>query len=343
LVGRKSRKSKETKLFELCNGFCSDTIGRLYIESDERVFTNTKKMATELLNIVMKAAKKKVLDLHWLSESSRKIAKFKLEKMRSQIGFPGLWKDEFISTMDPNNFIKNIMLLNKTDSFYNINRLNTDARSDSRWDNACYDVNAYYYTELNLLCIPMGFLNAPFFSVEQSFVQNLAGLGNIMAHEIAHGFDEEGRKYDEKGNHNPWWISTDIELYSSKTRHLIDFFGKERYYGLKVNGELTLGENLADLGAMAICLEILNDRLSDKPDTVRKAELREFFISYAKSWAYKETSKKREQAIKKDSHAPAQTRVNAIVRQFSEFYEAFSIKESDPGFLPVNERINIWG
>ena len=157
-----------------------------------------------------------------------------------------------------------------------------------------------------------------------------------MAHEMAHGFDEEGRKYDEKGNYKHWWVSIDIELYKEKTKKLVELFNKEKYHGLSVDGELTLGENLADFGAMAICLQVIKER-------GLQSELREFFTWYAKTWIYKETNAKREQAIKKDRHAPAETRVNVVIRHFQEFYDAFSIKEGDPGWIAPNERINIWG
>lgn len=342
MIGRKKPKSEDDKLFSLCNSYCQDTIGQLYIKSDQTKFNNIKKGAIALFNTVMRSAKKTVLKLTWLSDSSRKIANYKLECMKLQIAFPLAWVDEMKEKMDPDNFIKNILVLNKTDMIFNLQKLFLPM-DEKIWDNACYDVNAYYYTELNLLNIPLGFLEAPFFSLEQSFVQNLAGVGNIMAHEMAHGFDEEGRKFDENGNYKPWWVSSDIELYNSKTRQLVNFFDKEQYFGLKVSGELTLGENLADLGAMAICLAVLKERHLKMEASERIKELREFFTWYAKSWAYKETDEKRKQSIKKDVHAPPQIRVNAIVRQFGEFFEAFSIGPDEPGYLAENERIYIWG
>ena len=344
MIGRKKPKTEDYKTFDICNEFCSETIGKLYIESNIIKFNRTKEEAASLLKTVMRSAKKAVLKINWLSESSRKIAIFKLEKMKSRIAFPTHWVKEFdgFSKKMGKSFIKNMLLLNKTTVSNNLDKL-TKTTKEMTWDNPCYEVNAYYYTELNLLCIPIGFLSAPFFSLEQSFVKNLAGLGNIMAHEMAHGFDEEGRKFDENGNYKPWWISTDIDMYNKKTQQLINFFSKETYFGLSVNGKLTLGENLADLGAMSICLEVLKERHSNIDPNTRLAELREFFTWYAKSWIYKETTKKREQAIKKDPHSPPQVRVNAIVRHYNEFYECFNIKAGDPGFLSENERIDIWG
>jgi putative endopeptidase len=341
MLGQKKELTIDKQVFLICNDLCSDSLGFLYSQANLEKFSKIKKEATDLLSIIMKSAKKSVYKLNWLSESSKKIAIFKLDKMKHQIAFPDVWFNEFDCHIDKSCFIRNLFSLKKVEAEFDIKRLLQKKQADI-WDNACYDVNAFYYTELNLLCIPIGFLNPPFFSLKQSFVQNLAGLGNIMAHEIAHGFDEEGRKYDEKGNYKPWWTSTDIEMYSVKTRKLIDFFDRERYTGLKVNGELTLGENLADLGAMAICLEALKERHNLKPE-LRIKELRDFFTWYAKTWIYKETKEKREQAIKKDRHAPPQIRVNAVIRQFQEFYDAFSIKDGDPGWLSKMERIDIWG
>ena len=337
MLGQKERKSEDYKAYQICNDLCENTLGRLYISDDIDNFTKIRSGATDVLNIVMQSAKKSVKKLFWLSESSRKIAKFKLDKMKYQIAFPDKWLNEFTCTIDKNCFAKNLFALRKQQMLFNIKRLQLGPVDI--WENACYDVNAFYYTELNLLCIPIGFLRPPFFSLKQSFVKNLAGLGNIMAHEIAHGFDEEGRKYDEKGNYKPWWISIDIDMYKEKTKKLIDIFNNEKYHGLKVNGELTLGENLADFGAMAICLQVLKERNSEN----RLSELREFFTAYAKSWIYKETKAKREQSIKKDRHAPPQTRVNVVIRHFQEFYDAFSITEKDPGWIPPSERIDIWG
>ena len=333
MLGQKTPDSKDYKAFQLCSELCEDTLGLLYVKSDLPKYKKIRKAALELFHIVMKSASASVKNIGWLSESSRKIAIYKLGKMKSQIAYPDVWLNELNCPIDSNCFAKNLLSIKKYESEIDCKRLFSEPTK--LWDNSCYTVNAFYYTELNLLCIPLGFIRPPFFSLEQSFVQNLAGLGNIMAHEMAHGFDEEGRKYDEKGNYKPWWVSIDIEMYKEKTKKLVELFNKEKYHGLSVDGELTLGENLADFGAMAICLQVIKER-------GLQSELREFFSWYAKTWIYKETKAKREQAIKKDRHAPAETRVNVVIRHFQEFYDAFSIKEGDPGWIAPNDRINIW-
>jgi putative endopeptidase len=302
---------------------------------------------TQLKDEVVAAAKTRVMKLNWLSEGSKKIAQHKLEAMAHKIGFPTIWFDEFKGVpIDKNTFLLNVLGLNKRSTLWDIRKLAGET-SEMRalWSNPCYHVNAYYFAELNELCIPLGFLMKPFFSVDANFVENLAGVGNIIGHEISHGFDEEGRKYDEKGNYFPWWTSVDVELYNRKTRYIIDEFNKETYKGLKIDGELTLGENLADFGAVAISIDVLKARWqkqkTPRPEQLR--QLRMYFIAYSKSWAYKEKKTAREMAVKNDSHAPAQLRVNTILRHCNEFYEAFGFTEKDEGWIPPSERIDVWG
>jgi putative endopeptidase len=338
LMGQKKPRDKDYKMFKISSEMCENAVGELYVSSNLKRFQDIRMESTKLFNIVMDAAKKRVFKLNWLSKTSQKIAHYKLEKMGLKMGFPNIWEDDFKEVkINKDGFIENMLALNFDGSMKEIKKL-TYGQDKSLWNNDCFAVNAYYYPEFNELCIPLGFLNAPFFSLEQSFIENLAGLGNIIGHEISHGFDEEGRKFDESGNYKPWWTSIDVELYNEQTNVLVEEFDKQKYYGLKVSGSLTLGENLADFGAMRICLDIISARTKDK-----KKDLRDFFTAYAKTWIYKERSEKREQAIKKDRHAPPQLRVNVIIRHFNEFYEAFDIKESDEGFIPEEERIRIWG
>ena len=338
LLGQKKQRDNDYKMFKISSEMCENAVGKLYVDSNLAHFQEIKSESTKLFNIVMNQAKNRVLKLNWLSTTSRKIAHFKVEKMGLKIAFPQVWEDDFKDVkIEESEFLKNMLALNYDGSMKEIKKLRV-GHSKALWNNDCYAVNAYYYPEFNELCLPLGFLNKPFFSLEQSFIENLAGLGNIIGHEISHGFDEEGRKFDEYGNYKPWWTSIDVEIYNDQTKILIEEFDKQKYYGLKVSGSLTLGENLADFGAMRICLDIIIARTKD-----RKKDLRDFFKAYAKTWIYKERAEKREQAIKKDRHAPPQLRVNVIVRHFDEFYEAFDIKEHDEGFIPEEERIRIWG
>ena len=337
LLGQKKTHDDDYKMFSICNDYCYNSIGRLYVSANLSKFKQIRTESTRLFNIVVASAKKRITKLCWLSETSRKIALFKLDKMGLKMAFPDKWEADIEKVnISSENFLENLFNIEMEEFMTQIKKLEKNVDRHI-WNNNCYAVNAYYYTEMNELCIPLGFLNSPFFSLEQSFIENLAGLGNIIGHEIAHGFDEEGRKYDENGNYKPWWTSVDIEIYNQKTQRLIAEFDKQTYHGLQISGELTLGENLADFGAMAVCLDVLHLRKCTTGD------FRKFFTAYTKSWLYKERKEKRKQAVNKDRHAPPQLRVNVILRHFAEFYMAFGIKSDAEGFINESDRITIWG
>jgi len=347
LKGQEKRDDEDTRVYSLCREVCSEALGKLYVETNYSQFEKIRVGATEIKDLVVSAAKTRVMKLNWLSEGSKQIARHKLATMGHKMAFPNIWFDEFKGVpIEKNTFLINLLGLNKRSTLWDMRKLTGEtAQMRKLWSNPCFEVNAYYYAELNELCIPLGFLKKPFYSPDASFVENLAGVGNIIGHEISHGFDEEGRKYDEYGNHFPWWTSVDVELYNTKTKFIINEFDKQTYKGLKINGELTLGENLADLGAIAICIDVLKTRWSkyNTPKAEQLKQLRQYFIAYSKSWAYKEKKASREMAVKNDSHAPAQLRVNVILRHCNEFYEAFGFSEKDEGWIPPSERIDVWG
>jgi predicted metalloendopeptidase len=345
--GQTKQHSQDHQAVLICDELAQDALGALYVKENFAEFTKIRDGAREIYKLVHSAAQKRIMKLKWLSEDSRRAAVYKLQKMNSKIAFPETWFNEFEGlTMDPKMFMLNVLALSKKSVLYEISKLRGESPQQRRmWNNSCYEVNAYYYAELNELCVPIGFIHDPFFSLKQSFVENLAGVGNVMAHEISHGFDEEGRKFDEFGNNFPWWTSIDIELYKTRTKALVDEFDKQKFYGLKINGELTLGENLADFGAIAICMDVLRTYWQHNGATParRLADLREFFTAYARSWAFKNRRAARLQATKSDSHAPPELRVNVVVRHFAEFYEAFGFTSADEGWIPPEHRIDVWG
>jgi len=347
LKGQQKQDDTDTRVYDICNEVCSEALGKLYVETNYKLCEQIRVGGTQIKDEVIAAAKERVMKLNWLSEGSKKIAQHKLNTMGHKIAFPNIWFDEFKGVpIDKDTFFLNLLGLNKRSALWDIRKLAGETSAMRKlWSNPCFDVNAYYYADLNELCIPLGFLKKPFFSPDADFIDNLAGVGNIIGHEISHGFDEEGRKYDENGNYFPWWTSVDVELYNTKTRYIINEFDKETYKGLKINGELTLGENLADLGAIAICIDVLKTRWRKQktPKSEQLRQLRMYFIAYSKSWAYKEKKASREMAVKNDSHAPAQLRVNVILRHCNEFYEAFGFTEKDEGWIPPSERIDVWG
>jgi putative endopeptidase len=347
MKGQKKDTDAEHKTFLICDDMIEDSISKLYLAANSAKFKAIKTGATKIYEKVISAAKERVLRLNWLSPSSRQIARHKLDHMGLRMAYPEKFSDEFGQIqIDKTQFLKNVLLLRKHGSQESIAKLHGETPEQrAMWESSIYEVNAFYYTEMNEFAVPLGFLRPPFYSVDASFLKNLAGLGNIIAHEIAHGFDEEGRKFDASGNYFPWWSSIDVELYNNKTRQLINEFNKQKYFGLPVNGKLTLGENLADFGAIAICMDVLRKDFAQRKVSKAKRleELREFFIHYAYSWAFKERSAVRKLSLETDVHAPPQLRVNVVCKHFDEFYEAFGFTEKDEGWIAPEDRIDIWG
>ena len=226
-------------------------------------------------------------------------------------------------------------------SEYELGRLGTSRDDQKDWDDPVYAVNGYYYSEANELVIPSGSLLEPFFSEFRPLGWNYGAVGAIIGHEMTHAFDEEGCEYDENGQKKKWWSVTDTRNYEKITRHLVKMFNEHSLMHKHIDGKLTLSENIADLGGLAIALDALNVRLEGKTMEVKKAAYKQFFTAYAVSWRIKERTKKQLQGLFMDKHAPTPLRVNLVVNQFDEWYKAFNVS-SGAMFLPLDKRVQIF-
>ena len=209
--------------------------------------------------------------------------------------------------------------------------------SGSGWDRTVFDVNAYYYPAENRFVLPAAILRPPYYDPARSLSYNYGAIGVTIAHELCHAFDSDGREYDEEGNKRVWWTAHDDREYRKKARQLVRLFESRRYRGMPVDGKLTLVENLADLGSIGFALAGLRS-----VTTVGKAELREFFTSYASSWRSADRRKAAAQRLIIDSHAPPMLRVDHIVRQFDEWYEAFDVGPDSSEWIAPANRIRLF-
>lgn len=320
--------------------FTPHDLGKLFVE--KIVPNGTKRNASALVARLKEATIARLEMLGWMEPETREAAIEKVRAMKFQVAFPDVWESETASVkIDPSRPLLNILNLSEVSTRENINNLKNkdcEKRAD-KWDDDTFEVNAYYYAEGNMMVIPAGMLRSPFFDLEKSDAWNLGGIGAVIGHEITHGFDDDGRLYDKHGNYHNWWKDKNAKIYSKLSRSVIDLFDGLSYMGGKVDGVNTLSENLADLGGLAIALEALKMEL--RPEE-RKAAYKDFFTSYGVSWRNKERPKKAKQSLLLDTHAPAPLRVNMIVRQFDEFYEAFDILPTDAGYIPPELRIRLW-
>jgi putative endopeptidase len=318
-----------------------------HIFVDLYVKKGTKKYATKLIHDIQEATIKKIQGLSWMENTTKHTALKKVRLMKFQIAYPETWTSETEHVeIDVKRPLHNILNLASYDTRKMIQNLEKDdcKKKENIWTDGAFEVNAFYYPENNMIVVPAGILRPPFFDMERSHAWNLGGIGAVIGHEITHAFDNDGRLFDETGNYKNWWTTDDEKTFETMTKNVIEMYDGFSYMGGKVNGRLTLAENLSDLGGVSIALKALNMKLEydNANATQRKKAYIDFFTSYAVSWRQKDRPKKAKQALLLDVHAPPLLRVNLVVKQFSEFYEAFDITEKDAGYIAPEMRITFW-
>jgi putative endopeptidase len=349
LFGRMLRGSSEklpqTRLMlHVLKTYAPQTLSRAFVA--EHVGEKIKYEAMTMVRRLKSATAARIRALPWMQATTKHIAVKKVAAMRFQVAYPAEWYNEFVGiNVDPERMLYNIWNLSTKDTNKMINSLGRGCgESDGTWDDGAFEVNAYYYPDKNLLTIPGGMLRPPFFDLSRSVAWNYGGIGAAIAHEITHGFDADGKNYDLHGNYREWWLATDNRKYEEMSQKLVDMYGGLTYFGARVDGRLTLSENIADLGGVSIALYALKDYLKEKRATPKEQleAYQDFFTSYAVSWRNKDRPRKAKQSLLLDVHAPAPYRVNVVVRQFAEFYEAFGVKEGDEGWIDEADRVQLW-
>ena len=296
----------------------------------------------KMIRLIQKAASICFSKTSWMTPKTKKSAIKKLRYMQLMIAWPSAWDDtEKGCTLNDTNYIDNLLTLagNRTD--INIKKLNKGCgRGDLLWNRPAYEVNAFYYPEENKFVLPAAIIRPPFYDATRSLPWNYGGIGATIGHELSHGFDSDGRRYDEHGDLRDWWNPRDAHEYKVRANRLAKLFDSVTYRGMEVQGYLTLVENIADLVGLRFALEGLKMAL-ERPLT--KLETRDFFMSYTVSWRSKDRLKKAEQLLETNVHAPPMLRVDLIVAQFQEWYDAFEITETHPNYIPVEKRIVFFG
>lgn len=337
--GKTQKLPQKFLMYNVLAQFAQQELGRLYV--DTCVSPSIRSEITKMIHTLKAATKRRLTDLDWMEASTRRAAIAKIEAMSFLVGYPSSWQSEFKGVHIHNDRpIANLFALGTGDTATMIAEYESGKPDDlMKWQDGVFEVNAYYYPEKNQMIIPAGTLRAPFYDPTKSAGWNYGGIGAAIGHEITHGFDAEGRFYDKTGVKRDWWTAHDSRKFTALTKALVRLFDGAEYMKGEVDGEKTLSENLADLGGMAIALQALMTAIEGKD---RKKELQDFFRSFAVSWRNKDRPTKALRALREDVHAPAVLRVNLIVRQFAEFYEAFDITPDAVGFIKEEERVKLW-
>lgn len=342
LRGQATKTPQKQLLLYIVEDFMAPMMNRLYIEKyvPRHVKQNVEGFVHELRN----AAVDRLQQTEWLQPSTRKAAVEKVQKMNQAVAYPDTFGDFPLPKLKYDNLVENLLLLGEWRSKYEISRLGEKRKQQKDWDDPVFAVNAYYYSQANEIVIPTGSLYWPFYSETCKLGWAYGGLGAILGHEMTHAFDKDGKDYDPEGYIKPWWTPQDNRAFNRKTKALEALFSSQKVFGYPVNGTLTLDENISDLGGLAIALQALQTELGRRHATKaeQKDAYRQFFTSYAVSWRTKDKPAKMLQALFLDAHAPPQLRVNLIVSQFQEWYDAFDIQPTDKMYIAPDKRIRIF-
>lgn len=325
------------------NGMLGEALGQLYVE---KYFPQSSKDKMLALVENLKVALGQHIDaLTWMSDSTKVQAQEKLAKFTVKIGYPDKWRDYSGLTIDPaKSYWENVQAAIKYNSDFYLSDYGKPV-DKSRWYMPPQTVNAYYNPLSNEICFPAGILQAPFFDPEADDALNYGAIGVVIGHEMTHGFDDQGRQFDKDGNLRNWWVESDAEAFNKLADILVAQFDSIVVLGdTHANGRFTLGENIADQGGLRVAMTAYKNSQKDKPAEVIDGFTPEqrFYLAYANVWAGNIRDAEILSRTKTDPHSLGRWRVNASLRNIEEFFQAFDIKEGDPMFRPVEERVIIW-
>lgn len=319
-----------------------EAIGQLYVE--KHFPPESKQRMLVLVENLRASFADRITGLDWMSEDTKKKALEKLETITVKIGYPDEWKDYSDLVIVSDSYIQNVRNSRVFEFNFDINKVGKPVNK-KEWGMTPQTVNAYYNPSSNEIVFPAGILQPPFFNKDADDAVNYGAIGVVIGHEMTHGFDDQGRKYDKEGNLNDWWTEKDAELFEKKTAKLIEQYDNYAILDtLHVDGKLTLGENIADLGGLNISYNALQKSYNGvTPDPVDGfTSDQRFFLGYAQVWRQNIRDKELIKRLKVDVHSPGDARVNIPPFNIDVFISAFNISESDSLFIPVEERAYIW-
>ena len=335
IMGTQKPISKEDTVYEMSVNLFSDVMsvyyGRKYFGEEAK--TDVTGMIDKIKNVY----RGRLQQNKWLTEGTRNKAIEKLDKMKVFVGYqedvnPGTKELH----LDPNkSFFELSEDIAQFGKRYTIDHFD-EPIDKKKWSGSAFDINAYYNPESNSINFPAGILQAPFYDKNQSTEKNYGGIGVVIGHEITHAFDSNGADYDENGDMHNWWTKADSKAFDKRIKAFEDQWNGLEIYGTKVNGKLTVTENVADAGGLSSTLQVLKTDMT-------KPNLKDYFENYANIWKQKASLQYNKYTMVQDVHAPNELRVNQQLKNLPEFYEAYpQIKEGDDMYLAPSKRISLW-
>ncbi|MEZ6107211.1 MAG: M13 family metallopeptidase [Pirellulaceae bacterium] len=342
LSGIAEQKTREKRGIDLCNGMLGEMLGKLYVR--ERFSPEAKQRMSELVENLKRAFDQRIRDNEWMSDGTKIQALEKLNKMNTKIGYPDEWRDYSDLSISADDLVGNVIRYTEFEYRDDLDRLGKPV-DRNEWHMTPQTVNAYYSPLMNEIVFPAAILQPPFFDMSADDAVNYGAIGAVIGHEISHGFDDKGSKYDGDGNLRNWWTTEDRQEFEARAKQLVDQYSAySPMDGLYLNGELTLGENIGDLGGLNVAYSAYRISLGDDaaPAIEGMTGNQRFFYGWGQIWrrAYREPELRRRLLV--DPHSPSQFRANGIVSNMDAFYEAFDIPAGSPMYRSPEERIRIW-
>lgn len=340
LSGQAEKKPRWKRAVAMLDGSLGEEIGRLYVK---KYFSDAaKKRMQTLVKNLQSALKMRIEQLDWMSENTKHQALKKLNTFRAKIGYPDVWRDYSKLEIRDDSLYDNMIRVAEFEDRFWLDKIG-QKKDPNIWFMNAHEVNAYYDPTTNEICFPAGILQYPFFDMTADDAFNYGAIGAVIGHEMTHGFDDSGRKFDENGNMRDWWGDTDAKSFVARANVMRDFFNNIIVApNVHANGEFTLGENLADYGGITVAYTAYMNFGNRTESADGFTDVQRFFISYATNW----TSNIRDEAIlkqtKTNEHSLERWRVNGILPHIDAWYDAFGVGSGDKMYVAPESRVKIW-
>src|SRR5437667_160594 len=345
LRGTKQIKPRWKRVIISEDGEIGEALGKLY--AAEYFPPAAKARALELINNLKEALADRIKTLEWMDEPTKKAALEKLAAFQVKIGYPEKWRDYSTLQIDRGPFVLNELRAENFESKRQLNKIGK-AVDRTEWGMTPPTVNAYYNPKMNEIVFPAGILQPPFFYANADDAVNYGGIGAVIGHEMTHGFDDQGRQFDADGNLRDWWSPKSAEEFKKRSQAVVKQYNEyEPLPGLHVNGELTQGENIADIGGVKLAYAALQKALDKHPEERNRkidgfTPEQRFFLSFAAIWRSKIRDEDQKLRLNTDPHSPAHYRVDGPLSNLPEFQKAFNLPDNSPMVHPPAKRVNIW-
>ncbi|MCC7301966.1 MAG: M13 family metallopeptidase [Bacteroidia bacterium] len=344
LKGVKKQKPRWKRVAESVDHSLGDALGKMFV--DKYFPPDAKKKVDEMVDYLFAAYRERIKSRTWMSEETKKAALVKLDAIIRKLGYPEQWKDYSEVTVSSTDYIRNMLNAANFEFRRNLNKLGKPVNR-KEFGMTTPTINAYYSPSMNEIVFPAGIMQYPFFDAGMDMAINFGAMGGVIGHELTHGFDDQGAQFDAQGNFTMWWKEEDYKQFQLRADKVVKQFDSFTALDtLRVNGKLTLGENIADLGGLTMAYHAMKMYLEKHPELKQKKQgftpEQRFFMGWAKVWCVKHRDAALKQRLITDVHAPGRFRVNGPLSNMPEFYDAFGVKEGDGMYRKPDERAEIW-